>query len=67
MNKSRNIFKTLSIAILGILIFLNFNPISILADEGISTTETNKEVTETALSPKTMLASFDGQTIALRE
>ena len=67
MNKSRNIFKTLSFAILGILIFLNFNSISILADEETSTTETVPEVTETALPPETILASFDGQTITLGE
>lgn len=67
MNKSRNIFKTLSIAILSILIFSNFNPISILADEETSTTETDPEVTETALPPETILASFDGQTITLGE
>ncbi len=67
MNKSRNIFKTLSFAILGILIFLNFNSISILADEETSTTETDPEVTETALPPETILASFNGQTITLGE
>jgi len=67
MNKDRNIFKTLSIAILGILIFSNFNPISILADEGTSTTETETEVTETTLPPETILVSFDGQTITLGE
>ncbi len=67
MNKSRNIFKTLSFAILGILIFLNFNSISIFADEGTSTTETDPEVTETTLPPETILASFDGQTITLGE
>ncbi|MHC2994344.1 MAG: peptidylprolyl isomerase [Candidatus Atribacteria bacterium] len=67
MNKSRNIFKTLSFAILGILIFLNFNSISILADEGTSTTEIDTEVTETTLPPETILASFDGQTITLGE
>lgn len=67
MNKGRNIFKILSIAILVILFFLNFNPIFILADEGTSTTETDPEVTETALPPDTILASFDGQTITLGE
>ena len=67
MNKCRNIFKTLSIAILGILIFLNFNPISILANEGTSTTETETEVTETILPLETILASFGEQTITLGE
>jgi len=67
MNKGRNIFKALLISILCILIFLNFNSISILADEGTSTTETNPEVTETSLPPETILASFGDQIITLGE
>ena len=67
MNKDKKIYKYLIITILCIFVFLNFNTISILADEETSTTETDPEVTETALPPKTILASFDGQTITLRE
>ena len=67
MNRSTNIFRTAAILTLCLLVFLIFNPISILADEGTSTTETDPEVTETALPPETILASFDGQTITLGE
>jgi len=67
MNKGMNIFKALAVTILCILFFLNLNSISILADEGTSTTETDTEVTETILPPETILASFDGQTITLGE
>jgi len=67
MNKGRNILKALLILILGILIFLNLNSISILADEGTSTTDTNPEVTETSLPPETILASFGDQIITLSE
>ncbi|TET06628.1 MAG: hypothetical protein E3J83_05880 [Candidatus Atribacteria bacterium] len=44
-----------------------FNPSSIIADEGTSTTETNTEDVETILPPETILASFGGQTITLGE
>ena len=67
MNKDKKIYKYLIITILCIFVFLNFNTISILANEETSTTETDPEVTETALPPKTILTSFDGQTITLRE
>lgn len=77
MNKNKNISKYLLIAILGIFVFLNFNPISILADEKTSPTETNtdtaetilpsQEKTETTLPPETILSSFNGQTITLGE
>ena len=67
MNRSTNIFRTAAILTLCLLVFLIFNPISVLADEGTSTTETDPEVTETALPPETILASFDGQTITLGE
>lgn len=77
MNKNKNISKYLLITILGIFVFLNFNPISILADEKTSPTETNtdtaetilpsQEKTETTLPPETILSSFNGQTITLGE
>lgn len=77
MNKNKNISKCLFIAILGIFVFLNFNPISILADEKTSPTETNtdtaetilpsEENTKTTLPPETILSSFNGQTITLGE
>ncbi len=67
MNRSTNIFRTVAILTLCLLVFLIFNPSSILADEGTSTTETDPEVTETTLPPETILASFDGQTITLGE
>ena len=77
MNKNKNISKYLLITILGIFVFLNFNPISILAEEQTSPTETNtdtaetilpsEEKTEITLPPETILSSFDGQTITLGE
>jgi peptidyl-prolyl cis-trans isomerase C len=77
MNKNKNISKCLLITILGILVFLNFNPISIFAGEQTSPTETNtdtaetilpsEEKTETTLPPETILSSFNGQTITLGE
>jgi peptidyl-prolyl cis-trans isomerase C len=77
MNKNKNISKYLLITILGILVFLNFNPISIFAGEQTSPTETNtdtaetilpsQEKTEITLPPETILSSFDGQTITLGE
>jgi peptidyl-prolyl cis-trans isomerase C len=77
MNQNKNISKYLLIAILGIFVFLNFNPILILADEKTSSTETNtdtaetilpsEEKTETTLPPETILSSFNGQTITLGE
>lgn len=67
MNKSMNIFRTASILTLCLLVFFIFNPSSILADEGTSTTETNPEDVEIILPPETILASFSGQTITLGE
>jgi peptidyl-prolyl cis-trans isomerase C len=67
MNKSTNIFRTAAILTLCLLAFLIFNPSSILADEGTSTTETNPEDVEAILTPETILASFGGQTITLGE
>jgi peptidyl-prolyl cis-trans isomerase C len=67
MNKNKNISKCLLITILGIFVFLNFNPISILADETTSPTETNTDTAETTLPPETILSSFNGQTITLGE
>ena len=77
MNKNKNISKYLLITILGIFVFLNFNFISILAEEQTSPTETNtdtaetilpsEEKTEITLPPETILSSFDGQTITLGE
>jgi len=67
MNKSINIFKTAAILTLFLLVFLIFNPSSIFADEGTSTTETNPEDVETILPPETILASFGEQTITLGE
>ena len=67
MNKSMNIFRTTAILTLCLLIFFLFNPSSILADEGTSTTETNPEGVETILPPETILASFGEQTITLGE
>jgi len=67
MNKSMNIFKTAAILTLFLLVFLIFNPSSILADEGTSATETNPEDVETILPPETILASFGEQTITLGE
>ncbi len=62
-----NIFKTTAILTLFLLVFLIFNPSSILADEGTSTTETNSEDVKTVLPPETILAFFSGQTITLGE
>lgn len=67
MNKSMNVFKTVAILTFLLLVFLIFNPSSILADEGTSTTETNPEDVETILPPETILATFSGQTITLEE
>jgi len=67
MNKSINIFRTAAILTLCLLVFFIFNPSSILADEGASTTETNPEDVKTILPPETILASFNGQTITLGE
>lgn len=67
MNKSMNVFKTVAILTFLLLVFLIFNPSSILADEGTSATETNPEDIETILSPETILASFREQTITLGE
>lgn len=67
MNKSMNVFKTAAILTLFLLVFSIFNPSSILADEGTSTTETNPEDVETILPPETILATFSGQTITLGE
>lgn len=67
MNKSMNIFRTTSILTLCLLVFFIFNPSSILAVEGTSTTETNPEDAEIILPPETILASFSGQTITLDE
>ena len=62
-----NVFKTVAILTFLLLVFLIFNPSSILADEGTSTTETNPEDVETILPPETILATFSGQTITLGE
>ena len=67
MNKSMNIFRNASILTLCLLVFFIFNPSSVLADEGTSTTDTNPEDIETNLPPETILASFGGQTITLGE
>ncbi|HAJ33022.1 MAG TPA: hypothetical protein DCK79_06585 [Candidatus Atribacteria bacterium] len=67
MNKSMNIFRTASILTLCLLVFFIFNPSSVLADEGTSTTETNPEGVESILPPETIVASFGGQTITLGE
>ena len=67
MIKSINIFRTASILTLCLLVFFIFNPSSVLADEGTSTTETNPENIETNLPPETILASFGEQTITLGE
>jgi peptidyl-prolyl cis-trans isomerase C len=77
MNKNKNISKYLLVTVLCIFVFLNFNPISILADETTPPTETNtdtaetilpsEEKTETTLPPETILSSFNGQTITLGE
>jgi len=67
MNKSIDIFRTGTILTLCLLVFLVFNPISVLADEGTSTTETNPENIETILPPETILASFGEHTITLGE
>ena len=67
MNKSINIFRTAAILTLCLLVFFIFNPSSILADEGTSTTETNPEDVVTILPPETILASISGQTITLGE
>jgi len=67
MNKSMNIFRTTFILTLCLLVFFIFNPSSIFADEGTSTTETNPEDVEIILPPETILASFGGQTITLGE
>lgn len=67
MNKSMNIFRTAFILTLCLLVFFIFNPSSILANEGTSTTETNLEDVEIILPPETILASFSGQTITLGE
>jgi len=67
MNKSINIFRTTTILTLCLLVFLIFNPFSVLADEGTSATETNPGDVETILPPDTVLASFNGQIITLGE
>jgi peptidyl-prolyl cis-trans isomerase C len=77
MNNNKNISKYLLITIFSILVFLNFNLISIFAEEQTSPTETNtdtaetilpsQEKTETTLPPETILSSFNGQTITLGE
>ena len=77
MNKNKHISKYLLITILGMFIFLNLNPISVLANEKISPMETNTETaetilpseekTETTLPPETILASFGEQIITLGE
>ena len=67
MNKPINIFRTAAILTLCLLVFFIFNPSSILADEGTSSTETNPEDVETILPPETILASFGEQTITLGE
>jgi peptidyl-prolyl cis-trans isomerase C len=67
MNKSINIFRTATIFTLCLLVFFIFNPSSILADEGTSTTQTNPEDIETILPSETILASFGEQTITLGE
>jgi len=67
MIKSLNIFRITFILTLCFLAFFIFNPPSVLADEGTSTTETNPEDVETNLPPETILASFGEQTITLGE
>jgi len=67
MNKPTNIFRTTAILTLCLLVFFIFNPSSILADEGTSTTETNPEDVESILPPETIVASFSGQSITLGE
>jgi len=77
MNKDKNISKYLLITILSIFVFLNFNFISILADEQTSPTGVNTDSAETILPseektaiilpPETIVASFNGQTITLGE
>ena len=67
MNKSVNIFRTASILTLCFLAFFIFSPLSVLADEGTSTTETNPENIEPNLPPETILASFGEDTITLGE
>ena len=67
MNKPTNIFRTTAILTLCLLVFFIFNPSSILADEGTSTTETNPEDVESILPPETIVASFGGQSITLGE
>lgn len=67
MNKPINIFRTAAILTLCLLAFFIFNPSSILADEGTSTTETNPEDVESILPPETIVASFGVQTITLGE
>ena len=67
MNKSMNIFRTTAILTLCFLAFFIFSPLSVLADEGTSTTETNPENIETNLPPETILASFGEHIITLGE
>jgi len=62
-----NIFRTASILTLCFLAFFIFSSLSVLADEGTSTTETNPENIETNLPPETILASFGEDTITLGE
>jgi len=77
MYKNKSISKFLLIVILSFLVFLNFNLISILADEQTSPTGVNtdsaevilpsEEKTAIILPPETIVASFNGQTITLGE
>ena len=67
MNKSLNIFRTTAILTLCFLAFFIFSSLSVLADEGTSTTETNPENIETNLPPEKILASFGEHTITLGE
>jgi len=67
MNKSMNIFRTTAILTLCFLAFFIFSSLSVLADEGTSTTETNPENIETNLPPETILASFGEHIITLGE
>ena len=77
MYKNKSISKFLLIVILSFLVFLNFNLISILAEEQTSPTGVNtdsaevilpsEEKTAIILPPETIVASFNGQTITLGE
>lgn len=72
-----NIFRTLTVLTLCLLVFLIFNFSFVFAVEETSTTETNtdtadttlpsQEKTETILPPETILASFGEYTISLGE